>query len=212
MAAPRTRVKICGITRIEDALGAAEAGADAVGFVFHAPSARAVTPDTARAMALALPPFISRVGLFVDAEPETVATILAIVPLDLLQFHGNECRADCAAFGRPYLKAVPMAEDADPVAYMETYPDAAGYLLDSHGNGRMGGTGKTFDWKRIPRDLRHCLVLAGGLNPDNVAEAVRRVRPWAVDVSTGVEARPGIKDPARMQAFVNEVKRVDCIG
>jgi phosphoribosylanthranilate isomerase len=210
MATPRTRVKICGITRMEDALAAAAAGADAVGFVFHAPSPRAVTPEAAREMVLAMPPFVSRVGLFVDAAPETVAAILDTVPLDLLQFHGDECPADCDALGRPYLKAVPMAPGTDPVAYMDAYPHAAGFLLDSHGNGRTGGTGMTFDWDRIPRDLRHCLVLAGGLNPENVADAVRRVRPWAVDVSTGVEARPGIKDPARMQAFVDEVKRVDC--
>jgi phosphoribosylanthranilate isomerase len=210
MTIPRTRVKICGITRMEDALAAATAGADAVGFVFHARSPRAVTPAAAREMALAMPPFVSRVGLFVDAAPETVAAILDTVPLDLLQFHGDERPADCDTLGRPYLKAVPMAPGTDPVAYMDTYPHAAGFLLDSHGNGRTGGTGETFDWDRIPRDLRHCLVLAGGLNPENVADAVRRVRPWAVDVSTGVEARPGIKDPARMQAFVDEVKRVDC--
>lgn len=197
---------------MEDALAAAEAGADALGFVFYARSPRAVTPEAAREMALALPPFVNRVGLFVDAAPETVAAILEAVPLDLLQFHGDECPADCVSFGRPYIKAVPMAEGLDPLAYMDTYPHAAGFLLDSHGNGKMGGTGQTFDWDRIPRDLRRCLVLAGGLNPDNVAEAVRRVRPWAVDVSSGVEARPGIKEPARMQAFVNEVKRVDCNG
>ncbi len=195
---------------MEDALAAAMAGADAVGFVFYARSPRAVTPEAAREMALAMPPFVSRVGLFVDAAPDRVAAILDTVPLDLLQYHGDECPADCDAIGRPYLKAVPMAPGTDPVAYMETYPHAAGFLLDSHGNGRTGGTGETFDWDRIPRDLRHCLVLAGGLNPENVADAVRRVRPWAVDVSTGVEARPGIKDPARMQAFVDEVKRVDC--
>ncbi len=195
---------------MEDALAAAMAGADAVGFVFYARSPRAVTPEAAREMALAMPPFVSRVGLFVDAAPDRVAAILDTVPLDLLQYHGDEFPADCDAIGRPYLKAVPMAPGTDPVAYMETYPHAAGFLLDSHGNGRTGGTGETFDWDRIPRDLRHCLVLAGGLNPENVADAVRRVRPWAVDVSTGVEARPGIKDPARMQAFVDEVKRVDC--
>lgn len=210
MATPRTRVKICGITRLEDALGAAEAGADAVGFVFYAASPRAVTPEAAREMALAMPPFVSRVGLFVDEKPETVASILGVVPLDLLQFHGDERPGDCAAFGRPYIKAVPMSGTVDPMAYMDAYPHAAGFLLDSHGNGRAGGTGDTFDWDRIPRDLRHCVVLAGGLDPENVAEAVHRVRPWAVDVSTGVEARPGIKDPARMKAFVSEVKRVDC--
>ncbi|OOG22332.1 N-(5'-phosphoribosyl)anthranilate isomerase [Thioalkalivibrio denitrificans] len=210
MAPPRTRVKICGVTRVEDALAAAEAGADAVGFVFYAKSPRAVSPEVAREIALALPPFMSRVGLFVDAPSETVAAVLQQVPLDLLQFHGSESPAYCGRFGRPYLKAVPMAEGTDPVAYMDAYPEAAGFLLDSHGNGRVGGTGETFDWGRIPRDLRHCLVLAGGLNPDNVAEAVRRVRPWAVDVSSGVEARPAIKDPERIRAFVDEVRRVDC--
>lgn len=210
MTIPRTRVKICGITRLEDALAAAGAGADAVGFVFYAKSPRAVSPQRAREMALALPPFVSRVGLFVDAPPETVSDILETVPLDLLQFHGEEAPADCARFGRPYLKAVPMADGGDPLACMDRFPHAAGFLLDSHGNGKTGGTGVAFDWDRIPRDLRHCVVLAGGLNPDNVAEAVRRVRPWAVDVSTGVEVRPGVKDPSRIQAFVNEVKRVDC--
>jgi phosphoribosylanthranilate isomerase len=210
MKTPRTRVKICGVTRLEDALAAAEAGADAVGFVFYGKSPRAVNAEQAAAMALALPPFLGRVGLFVDAPPDEVAAVLARVPLDLLQFHGGESPAYCREFGRPYLKAVPMGEGMDPVAYMDAYPEAAGFLLDSHGNGRVGGTGETFEWDRIPRDLRHCVVLAGGLNPDNVAEAVRRVRPWAVDVSSGVEARPGIKEPERIRAFMNEVRRVDC--
>jgi phosphoribosylanthranilate isomerase len=210
MTIPRTRVKICGVTRLEDALAVAEAGADAVGFVFYGKSPRAVSAEQAAAMALALPPFLSRVGLFVNAAPEEVAAVLARVPLDLLQFHGSESPAYCGQFGRPYLKAVPMVEELDPLTYMDAYPEAAGFLLDSHGNGRVGGTGETFDWKRIPHDLRHCVVLAGGLNPDNVAEAVRRVRPWAVDVSSGVEVRPGIKDPERIRAFVSEVRRVDC--
>ncbi len=192
---------------MEDALCAARAGADAIGLVFHAPSPRAVTPTQAAAIARALPPFVTAVALFVDPAPEAVESVLAEVPVGMLQFHGDEPPALCRRFGLPYLKAVPMGAGVDPAAWAARYPDAAGLLLDSHGGGRSGGTGEAFDWGRIPAGLDRPVVLAGGLAPENVAEAVRRVRPWAVDVSSGVEARKGIKDPARIEAFMREVRR-----
>ncbi len=205
----RTRVKICGITRVEDALKAAELGADAIGLVFYPKSPRAVDAETAHRIVQALPPFVTTVGLFLDAEPRDIRAVLATVPLDLLQFHGDECPADCGAYGRPYIKAVAMSGDTDVAAYMRSYPDAAGFLLDSHAPGAAGGTGNRFDWSQIPRDLGRPVILAGGLNPDNVGEAVRRTRIGGVDVSSGVESSPGIKDADKMRAFIEEVRRVD---
>lgn len=205
----RTRVKICGITRPEDALQAAELGADALGFVFYPKSPRFVEPTMAREIVRELPPFVTSVGLFLDAEPEAIRAILADVALDMLQFHGDECPADCGGYGRPYLKAVPMAGAVDVTAYMNTYPDAAGFLLDSHAPGAAGGTGETFDWRVIPRKLPRPVILAGGLNPDNVGQALHQSRVWGVDVSSGVEASPGIKDAVKMAAFIDEVKSVD---
>lgn len=205
----RTRVKICGITRVEDALAAAEAGADAIGLVFYARSPRAVGIEQARAIVAALPPFVSVVGLFVDARPEAVRAVLDALPIDLLQFHGDECGADCGGFGRPYLKAIKMRADVDVAAYARAYPDAAGFLLDAHQEGVAGGTGQRFDWTQVPRDFDRPLILAGGLEPGNVAEAIRRVRPYGVDVSSGVERSKGIKDAAKISAFLKEVQRVD---
>ncbi len=210
----RTRVKICGITRPEDAVAAARAGADAIGLVFYAPSPRAVSIEQARAVARVVPPFVSVVGLFVDASVETIREVLDQIPLDLLQFHGDECPADCGGYGRPYIKAVSMREGVDVAAYARSYPDAAGLLLDAYDPATpalRGGTGKTFDWSRVPADLPLPLILAGGLSADNVAEAVRRVRPYAVDVSGGVEASKGIKDAARIHAFMEQVAGV-CVN
>jgi len=197
----RTRVKICGITRVEDALAAARAGADAIGLVFYAESPRAVTAARAREIVAALPPFVTSVGLFVNAGADAVHAVLETVPLDLLQFHGDEGPEQCRAFGRPYLKALRMREGIALDDELARYGDAAGILLDAFDPAAYGGTGEAFDWSLIPADLARPLVLAGGLDPGNVAEAVRRVRPWAVDVSSGVEAAKGIKDADRITAF-----------
>ncbi len=204
----RTRIKICGITRPEDGVAAAELGADAIGLVFHPASARFVTPNQARQIIRALPPFVVTVGLFMNAEAAAVRAVLDQIPLQLLQFHGDEDPDDCADFGLPYLKAVPMGAGADIGGYERRFATAAGLLLDSHGGERMGGTGQTFDWSRIPTERHKPLVLAGGLHPGNVTEAVRRVRPYAVDVSSGVETAKGVKNAALMRAFIRGVN--DC--
>lgn len=204
----RTRVKICGIARLDDALAAARLGADAIGLVFAAQSPRALSVEAAAAIAVALPPFVARVGLFVDAEPALVRAVCDAVPLELLQFHGSEPAAYCRAFGRPYLKAIAMGDEgAAAAARARDYPDAAALLFDAHASGAQGGSGRTFDWSRIPRDLARPVVLAGGLAPGNVADAIAAVRPWAVDVSSGVEASPGIKDHGKMERFIDEVRR-----
>lgn len=202
---PRTRVKICGVTRPEDGVTAAQLGADAIGLVFHPPSPRYVTADLAYRIVAALPPFVATVGLFMNAEPAAVRAVLSEVPLSLLQFHGDEDPGYCAAFGLPYLKAVPMGADADVRDYERRFAAAAGLLLDSHGGHKMGGTGQSFDWTRIPAERRKPLVLAGGLHPGNVAAALRQVHPYAVDVSSGVETAKGIKDPELMRAFLRGV-------
>ena len=201
----RARVKICGITRPEDGMTAARLGVDAIGLVFHRPSPRYVDMDAARRIVAALPPFVAVVGLFMNAEPAVIQAVLSEVPLSLLQFHGDETPDYCAAFGLPYLKAVPMGAGADPLDYERRFATAAGLLLDSHGGNKMGGTGQGFDWTRIPAERHKPLILAGGLHPDNVAEAIRRVRPFAVDVSSGVEAAKGIKDAELMRAFLRGV-------
>lgn len=205
----RVRVKICGITRPEDAVAAAAAGADAIGLVFHAPSPRAVTIARARAIIAALPPFVCRVGLFVDAGAETVREHLAALPLDLLQFHGDEAPEFCAALGHPYIKALRMHPDLDLAAAMRAWSDAAGILLDAWHPAVPGGSGARFDWTRIPAERPRPLILAGGLNAGNVEQAVRSTRPYAVDVSSGVERDKGIKDPAKIAAFIQGVNRVN---
>ena len=202
----RTRVKICGITRPEDALAAARAGADAIGLVFYPPSPRAVSISQAAEIVRRLPPFVSSVGLFVDALPETVNEVLQTVPLDLLQFHGEESPEACGRYGRPYIKALRMRPDLDLAAMEQRYHQAAGLLLDSYQPGLPGGTGETFDWERIPDSMRQRIILAGGLSPDNVASAIARIRPYAVDVSGGVEREKGIKDEARISAFMRGVE------
>ena len=204
-----TRIKICGVTRPDDARAAAAAGADAVGLVFHAGSDRAVDIETAAAIVEALPPFVSAVGLFLDPDSERVRTVLERVAIDLLQFHGSEPAEFCAAFGRPYVKAAAMASDQDPAAMAAAHPRARAILVDGHVAGQAGGTGRAFGWERLPRERGYRLILAGGLNADNVAEAVQRVRPDAVDVSSGVEKARGVKDPARVQRFIEEVRRGD---
>lgn len=200
------RVKICGITRVEDALAAAAAGADAIGLVFYAGSPRAVGVEQARAIIAALPPFVTTVGLFVDAGRDELAHILASVPLDLLQFHGDESAEQCEGFGRPYIKALRVRAGDDIVARVADYPSAQGILLDAYVEGVPGGTGEAFDWSLIPQRLSKPLILAGGLRPDNVAAAVAQARPYAVDVSGGVEASKGIKDAQKVGAFIRAAR------
>lgn len=205
----RTRVKICGITCVEDGLAAAAAGADAIGLVFYPASPRAVSIAKAEAICAALPPFIARVGLFVDADPDQIVRVLAQVPLTLLQFHGNETPADCARFGRPFLKALRMREETDVGDELVRFAQAQALLLDTYKAGTPGGTGERFDWRRVPPECAARIVLAGGLNPENVGRAVTQVRPYAVDVSGGVESAPGVKDWRRMREFVAAVQAAD---
>ncbi|MCG8393900.1 MAG: phosphoribosylanthranilate isomerase [Pseudomonadales bacterium] len=207
------RVKICGITRLEDGLAAASAGADAIGLVFYERSPRYVSIARATAICASLPPFVTTVGLFVNAPQATVEHVLGEVPLDLLQFHGDETADYCAAFARPWIKAVRMKDDVDLYQCADTYREASGLLVDSYVPGVPGGTGETFNWGRLPKDLPLPVVLAGGLDPGNVADAVAQVRPWAVDVSGGVEQKTvqggrlgGIKDPSAIRAFINRAK------
>lgn len=200
------RSKICGITRVEDALAAAEAGADAIGLVFYPKSPRAVSIQQARAIIAALPPFVTTVGLFVNASRCELGEILDAVPLDLLQFHGDESPHDCAGFHRPWIKALRVRPGDDLQAACRFYQGASGILLDAYVAGVPGGTGEVFDWSLIPQGLSKPVILAGGLTPGNVAEAIAQVRPYAVDVSGGVEAAKGIKDAARIQAFIQAVQ------
>ncbi|HHJ80866.1 MAG TPA: phosphoribosylanthranilate isomerase [Candidatus Tenderia electrophaga] len=197
----RTRIKICGITRPEDGVEAARLGADAIGLVFYDKSPRAVTPNQAAEIVAALPAFVTAVGLFVDPESISVETVLAQVPLDLIQFHGNETPAQCRRFGRPYLKAIRMRDGIDLPTEQRRFSDARGLLLDTYQPGVPGGTGEAFEWDRVPECLAASIVLAGGLTPDNVAAAIKQVRPYAIDVSGGVEASKGIKDAAKMADF-----------
>lgn len=205
----RTRVKICGLTRPEDVDAAVAAGVDAVGLVFHPASPRFVTAERAASLCERLPPFVAAVGLFVDATESHIRAVLDRVPLDLLQFHGDEPPDVCGRFGRRWIKAIRMRPGLDLVALARTYKGAAGLLLDAYDPVLPGGTGRTFDWGRIPPRLELPMVLAGGLGPDNVAEAIRRVRPFAVDVSGGVESAKGIKDPVKISAFLIGVRDGD---
>jgi len=204
----RTRVKVCGITTPEDARMAAALGVDAIGLVFHRPSPRWVGIDAARAICAALPPFVTRVGLFVDAQPAQIHAVLEAVPLDCLQFHGEESPAACAGWGRAWIKALRMRPGVDVAAEAARYHEACGLLLDTFVPGLPGGTGQTFDWGRVPQDCALPLVLAGGLTPDNVSTAIAAARPHAVDVSGGVEATQGRKDRFKLAAFMQGVIRV----
>ena len=202
----RTRVKICGITRVEDALVAAAAGADAIGLVFDERSPRCVSLAQAEAVVRALPPFVTVVGLFVDAARGRVDEVLSRVPLDLLQFHGTETPEQCRLHRRAYIKAIAMKPDVDLIAMQARYADAAGLVLDSYSPAAAGGTGQAFDWARVPRDLKTPVILAGGLTPANVAAAISAVHPYAVDVSSGVEVSKGIKDAGKISAFIEAVR------
>ena len=201
------RSKICGITRIEDALIAAEAGADAIGLVFYAKSPRAVSIQQARDIVAALPAFVTTVGLFVNASREELNDVLAGVALDLLQFHGDETPAECESYQRPYIKALRVKPGDDIAQLAAPYAKARGILLDTYVPGIPGGTGAAFDWSLVPRDLPQPVILAGGLSADNVQAAIEKVRPYAVDVSGGVEADKGIKDAAKIRAFMRAVGR-----
>ena len=205
----RTRTKICGITRPQDGVLAAANGADAIGLVFYDQSPRAVGIEQACEVIAALPPFVTSVGLFVNAEAAEVERILSAVPLDLLQFHGEETPEYCRQFQRPYIKAVRMAEGVDLPAVAAQYAEAKGLLVDSYQQGVPGGTGHTFDWARIPGNVGKAIILAGGLGPENIGQAVCQVRPYAVDVSSGVEAAKGIKDADKIAAFMRGVKKAD---
>jgi phosphoribosylanthranilate isomerase len=204
-----TRIKICGITRSEDALVCAQAGVDAIGLVFYPPSSRHILAAQAAVIARALPPFVTTVGLFVNPAVEQVKAVLNEVHLDVLQFHGDEPPEFCASFGVPYLKAIRVKAGVDLVQCAIRYQEAQGLLLDAYVEGTPGGTGQPFDWELIPAGLPLPVILSGGLEPANVADAIRRVRPWAVDVSSGVEASKGIKDAAKIAAFIEGVRSAD---
>ncbi|MDO9063642.1 MAG: phosphoribosylanthranilate isomerase [Sulfuricella sp.] len=204
-----TRIKICGIIRSEDALVCAQAGVDAIGLVFYPPSSRHILAAQAAVIARALPPFVTTVGLFVNPAVEQVKAVLNEVHLDVLQFHGDEPPEFCASFGVPYLKAIRVKAGVDLVQCAIRYQEAQGLLLDAYVEGTPGGTGQPFDWELIPAGLPLPVILSGGLEPANVADAIRRVRPWAVDVSSGVEASKGIKDAAKIAAFIEGVRSAD---
>lgn len=209
MTPERTRIKICGIREADHARIAAEAGADAIGLVFYAKSPRHIAPPAAARIAASLPPFVMSVGLFVDPPEAEVRAILAEVPLDLLQFHGDETPEFCERFGRPWIRVVRMEAGTDLVEYAHRFSRARALILDAHVPGQPGGTGKTFDWADIPRGLPIPLILSGGLTAANVGRAVREVRPWAVDVSSGVETGRGVKDPRKIVEFIRSVQRED---
>jgi phosphoribosylanthranilate isomerase len=201
----KPRIKICGLTRIEDLQAAVNAGADAIGLVFYPPSPRHVDLQTAAMLARAVPPFVTIVGLFVNADSQVVRETLAAVPIHLLQFHGDEDESYCRQFDRPYMKAARVKPGVDLVQYAATFPSAQAILLDAFVDG-YGGGGKVFDWSLVPTPLGKPIVLSGGLDAGNVGDAVRRVRPEAVDVSSGVEAAKGIKDAEKIKAFVAAVR------
>jgi phosphoribosylanthranilate isomerase len=205
----RTRVKICGITRLEDALAAIDAGADALGFVFYPPSPRYVEPAVAEVIIKQLPPFVSTVALFVNESPEQVRAVMDQTGIDLLQFHGDESPEYCNQFNHPYFKALRMSPDIDVAAETERFVAARAILLDAYRPGVPGGTGEAFDWDRIPADIDVPLILAGGLDQHNVAQAICQVKPYAVDVSGGVEAAKGLKDSSKLISFMNEVARAN---
>lgn len=204
-----TRIKICGLTRVEDVIFAVHSGVDALGLIFYEKSSRHVSVNQAVLLTEVIFPFVTLVGLFVNPSADSVREVLKAVPLDVLQFHGEEEPAFCAQFGRPYLKAIRVKNGVDLVQCADHYAGAQGLILDTYVEGTHGGTGTTFDWALIPHDLPLPVILSGGLNAGNVAEGIRKVRPYAVDVSSGVEESKGFKDAAKMAAFVDEVSKVD---
>ncbi|MDH5536637.1 MAG: phosphoribosylanthranilate isomerase [Betaproteobacteria bacterium] len=204
-----TAVKICGITRTEDAMLAARSGANAIGLVFYRPSPRYIAPDLAAEIIRVLPPFVTAVGLFVDATADEVRAAVKRAPVGLLQFHGSETADFCGQFGLPYMKAVRVRPGVDLIQYASGYRDAKALLLDAYVDGVHGGSGVTFDWSLIPHTPPLPVVLSGGLTAENVTEAIRKVRPWAVDVSSGVEKARGIKDAAKIAAFISGVRNAN---
>ena len=204
----RTRVKVCGITRPADARAAAQAGADAIGLVFYPPSPRYLSTERAVEIRDALPPFVQSVALFVNPDAPQVAQVIGRVKPALLQFHGEETPQFCAQFGLPYVKACRMRPGVDALEYLRPFSSAAAWLFDSH-VAEYGGVGESFDWSLVPAQRERAVILSGGLSPANVAEAVRRMRPWGVDVSSGVESAKGLKDAAKIAAFIAEVRNAD---
>jgi len=205
----RTRVKVCGITSMSDGLAAAQLGADAIGLIFYPPSPRRVTLGQACEIVSCLPPFVARIAVFVNPDAAKVAAVIDACRPDFLQFHGEEAPDFCRGFGVPYLKAVRMRQDLDLLEYLSPFHDAAGWLLDAYHADLYGGTGEGFDWEMVPPRLERPVVLSGGLAPGNVVEAIRRVRPWAVDVSSGVESAKGVKDERLIAAFIAGVRDAD---
>lgn len=208
----RTRIKICGITRVQDALHAATCGADALGFMFYPPSPRAISPTRARSIIQKLPPFVTSVGLFVNEQSQLVLNTMKESGCQLLQLHGNEGQIYCETLATPYLKGIRVGASVrhdDLLELATQFSSAQALLLDSHVDGLFGGSGVTFVWGSIPHALRPRIVLSGGLTPENVGEAVRQIRPWGVDVSSGVESAKGIKDPDRVRRFIDAVQQAD---
>ena len=209
---PRTRVKICGITRTEDADAVVACGADALGLVFYPDSPRYVAMEQARAIAASVAPLVTIVGLFVNPSPATVKAVLDTVPLGLLQFHGAETNADCKQFGMPFIKSIAVRDSMDVLSYMQGYPDASGFILDAWQPQTHGGGGETFDWDRVPASPPAPVILAGGLTPENIGLAIRSTRPYAVDISSGVESAKGIKSAEKIAAFMKGVAHSDTSG
>jgi phosphoribosylanthranilate isomerase len=200
-----TRIKMCGMTRVEDALFAAEIGVNAIGLIFYQASPRAVSIAQAKIIIDRLPPFITTVGVLVNPQPDYVQNLLNTLSLDLLQFHGQEPATDCRRYGKPYIKAIAMHGSLDWPVLLDEYKDAKGLLLDTYQREMPGGTGQLFDWRQIPSGIAKPIILAGGLTPENVAQAIHQVHPYAVDVTTGVEAAKGIKDHDKMQRFMQAI-------
>ena len=205
----RTRIKICGISRLCDAQLVADLGGDAIGLVFHSQSPRAVEVDSAVKIRQAMPPFVTVTALFMNENESWVRQVMEKVQPDCIQFHGEETPEFCRQWSRPFIKAIPMGSVKDASRYAQQFPGAQGFLLDSNVAGRQGGSGDTFDWSKIPSTFDFPLVLAGGLNPSNVAAAIIQVKPWGIDVSSGVEQSKGIKNSELIVQLFNEVKRVD---
>ncbi len=205
----RTRVKICGITRIEDALVATAQGVDAIGLVFYEKSLRCITAQQAAIICQALPAFVTSVALFKDADAKVIKQVISTTGIDLLQFHGSESVAFCEQFERPYIKAVGMEGVDNLSAYAKRYQSAQGLLLDSHAPGAAGGTGKTFNWNEVPASLSQPVILAGGLNVGNIAQAIEIAKPYAVDISSGVESEPGIKEATKITVFMRQIHAIN---